>query len=318
MACRSPSRTTSTSPACRRRPAAPWMRGPRGPQRSAGVTQRLRDGRRPGARQDQPARVVPGRDRPQPQLRALAQSVRPCARHRRLQRRQRGAAGLARHADGDRHRHGRLGAGAGRPVRAGGLPADGAALAARGLVPISPTFDTAGVMARSVDDCVLVDHAVAGGPLQLLATPLPGVRLGVPEAYFWDDIDPPVAELARAAPRAACARAGAVLVPCDLAEAGALFQQGCDVDLAARDPARAGRLLRVGTTAPSMRVRSPTRWSSPDVRPLFERPLRPRRPSPPRAYAHALHTLRPAHAGGVPTVASRGTTWPPSSSRPAR
>lgn len=38
---------------------------------------------------------------------------------------------------------------------------------------------------------------ITGGPLRLGAMPLMGVRLGVPDAYFWEELDPPVAELAR-------------------------------------------------------------------------------------------------------------------------
>ncbi|WP_455240238.1 hypothetical protein [Variovorax durovernensis] len=38
---------------------------------------------------------------------------------------------------------------------------------------------------------------ITGGPLRLGAMQLMGVRLGVPEAYFWEEFDPPVAELAR-------------------------------------------------------------------------------------------------------------------------
>jgi Asp-tRNA(Asn)/Glu-tRNA(Gln) amidotransferase A subunit family amidase len=160
-----------------------------------------------------------------------------------------------------------------------------------GLVPISPTFDTAGVMARSVDDCVLADHAVAGGPLQLAATPLAGVRLGVPEAYFWDDIDPPVADLARAT-LARLREAGAVLVPCELAEAGALFQQGAmSISLYEILPALAAYFASHGRPFDARALADSI--ASPDVRPLFERPLGPDAITA-AAYAHALHTLRPA------------------------
>ncbi len=160
-----------------------------------------------------------------------------------------------------------------------------------GLVPISPTFDTAGVMARSVDDCVLADHAVAGGPLQLAATPLAGVRLGVPEAYFWDAIDPPVAELARATLTRLRA-AGAVLVPCDLAEAGALFQQGAmSISLYEILPALAAYFASHGRPFDARALADSV--ASPDVRPLFERPLGADAITT-AAYAHALRTLRPA------------------------
>ncbi len=159
-----------------------------------------------------------------------------------------------------------------------------------GLVPISPTFDTAGVMARCVDDCVLVDHAVTGSPVRLAATPLAGVRLGVPEAYFWEDIDPPVAELARASVERLRA-AGAVLVPCDLAEAGALFQEGSmSISLHEILPALAAYFARHGRPFDARALTDAV--VSPDVRPLFER-LFGDTAITPEAYTHALHTLRP-------------------------
>lgn len=159
-----------------------------------------------------------------------------------------------------------------------------------GLVPISPTFDTAGVMARCVDDCVLVDHAVAGGPLRVAPTPLAGVRLGVPEAYFWEELDPPVAQLARE--RLELLReAGAVLVPCDLTEAGALFREASmTISLHEILPALAAYFARHGRPFDARALTDAV--VSPDVRPLFER-LFGATAITPEAYAHALHTLRP-------------------------
>lgn len=159
-----------------------------------------------------------------------------------------------------------------------------------GLVPISPTFDTAGVMARCVDDCVLVDHAVTGSPAHLAATPLAGVRLGVPAAYFWEDVDPPVAELARDSMERLRA-AGAVLVPCDLAEAGALFQQASmSISLHEILPALAAYFARHGRPFDARALTEAV--VSPDVRPLFERLFGDTAVTP-EAYAHARHTLRP-------------------------
>lgn len=159
-----------------------------------------------------------------------------------------------------------------------------------GLVPISPTFDTAGVMARSVDDCVLTDHAVTGSPARLTPAPLAGVRLGVPEACFWEDIDPPVAELSRASLERLRA-AGAVLVPCDLAEAGALFQEGSmSISLYEILPALAAYFARHDRPFDARALTDAV--ASPDVRPLFERLFGPTAITA-EAYTHALHTLRP-------------------------
>ena len=161
---------------------------------------------------------------------------------------------------------------------------------ADGLVPISPTFDTAGAMARSVDDCVLVDSAVTGSPRRLAATALHGVRLGVPSAYFWDAIDPPVAALA-----ADCLQrlrdAGAVLVPCDLREAGALFGQGSmSISLFEILPALADYFARHGRPFDARQLTDAV--VSPDVKPLFAR-LFGDTAITPGAYQHALHELRP-------------------------
>jgi len=159
-----------------------------------------------------------------------------------------------------------------------------------GLVPISPTFDTTGVMARCVDDCVLVDHAVTGSPARLSATPLAGVRLGVPAAYFWEEIDPPVAELARDSVERLRA-AGAVLVPCDLAEAGALFQEASmSISLHEILPALAAYFARHGRRFDARALTDAV--VSPDVRPLFER-LFGETAVTPETYAHAVQVLRP-------------------------
>ena len=64
---------------------------------------------------------------------------------------------------------------------------------AEGLVPISPTRDTAGPMARSVADVILLDGVITDGPTQLEPARLEGLKLGVARAYFYDNLDPEVA-----------------------------------------------------------------------------------------------------------------------------
>jgi mandelamide amidase len=54
-----------------------------------------------------------------------------------------------------------------------------------GIVPISHTRDTAGPMTRSVADCALLDGVVTGGPTDVAAAQLKGLRLGVPKQHFW-------------------------------------------------------------------------------------------------------------------------------------
>ncbi|MBN8907336.1 MAG: response regulator, partial [Rhodospirillales bacterium] len=143
---------------------------------------------------------------------------------------------------------------------------------------------------RRLPDCVLLDHAVAGGPAQLAATSLASVRLDVPQACFWEELDPPVERLARETLER-LADAGAVLVPCDLSEADALFREGSmTISLFEILPALAAYFARHGRPFDARALADAV--VSPDVRPLFER-LFGASAITPDAYAHALHTLRP-------------------------
>ncbi len=62
-----------------------------------------------------------------------------------------------------------------------------------GTLPLSPTLDTLGPIARTVGDCLLVDSIIADAPLQLPALSLRGLRFAVPEDVVMDDIDDQVA-----------------------------------------------------------------------------------------------------------------------------
>ncbi len=68
-----------------------------------------------------------------------------------------------------------------------------------GTVPLSPTLDTLGPIARSVSDCLQVDAVIADVPLSLPALPLSGLRVAVPEDVVTDDIDHAVARAFTAA-----------------------------------------------------------------------------------------------------------------------
>jgi mandelamide amidase len=83
-----------------------------------------------------------------------------------------------------------------------------------GIVPLSHSRDTAGPMTRSVADAALLD-AIVTGDEALPAGQVPGVRLGVPETHFWEDLDAEQAQVCRAALRR-LGDAGAVLVPVDV------------------------------------------------------------------------------------------------------
>jgi mandelamide amidase len=61
-----------------------------------------------------------------------------------------------------------------------------------GIAPISTTRDTAGPLARSVADLTLLDSVLTGDASPLPSVQLQGLRLGLPQAYFWDDLAPGV------------------------------------------------------------------------------------------------------------------------------
>lgn len=88
-------------------------------------------------------------------------------------------------------------------------------VSADGIAPISATRDTAGPLARSVADLALLDGVLTGDGSPLPTVALRGLRLGLPQSYFWEDLSPGVRSQADAAV-AALRSAGAELVPVDL------------------------------------------------------------------------------------------------------
>ena len=64
----------------------------------------------------------------------------------------------------------------------------------RGLTMISDTRDTVGPMALTVAQVSLLDSVLAGEPNNIVPISAPTLRLGVPRAYFYQDLEPAVAE----------------------------------------------------------------------------------------------------------------------------
>lgn len=89
-----------------------------------------------------------------------------------------------------------------------------------GVVPLSTTRDTVGVLAKSVAEVALVDSALTGSEIPP-PVDLRGLRLGVPREGYYDDLDPEVAALTEAA-LDRLARAGAELVEVRVEDAHAL------------------------------------------------------------------------------------------------
>ena len=68
-----------------------------------------------------------------------------------------------------------------------------------GVTPIAHTRDTAGPMAREVADLVLLDTIITGARDKVAPASLRGLRVGVPRAVFWKNLDPETERLATAA-----------------------------------------------------------------------------------------------------------------------
>jgi aspartyl-tRNA(Asn)/glutamyl-tRNA(Gln) amidotransferase subunit A len=109
-----------------------------------------------------------------------------------------------------------------------------------GTMPLSASLDCIGVLARSVGDCARLLSLIAGPDprdgmtsrrpvpdyehgLDEAAEPgaLAGVRIGVPNRYYFDDIDPEIAELI-ADSRRALEKRGAKIVDVPVGDQGAL------------------------------------------------------------------------------------------------
>lgn len=61
-----------------------------------------------------------------------------------------------------------------------------------GVTPISTTRDTVGIMARTVEDIILLDSVITSAPADFSAISPEQIRLGVPEDYFYDNLEPGV------------------------------------------------------------------------------------------------------------------------------
>jgi Asp-tRNA(Asn)/Glu-tRNA(Gln) amidotransferase A subunit family amidase len=159
-----------------------------------------------------------------------------------------------------------------------------------GIVPISHTRDTAGPMARTVADVALLDAVISGAAAPPVVPALRGVRLGVPQVPFYEDLDPELAAVIEAALEKLVA-AGCVLIPADLPElaslsraAGAIsyYEQPRDLDayLAAASGGLSTREVAAGI-------------ASPDVRAIFETDVLGATAISEQAYRQAMDDHRP-------------------------
>jgi aspartyl-tRNA(Asn)/glutamyl-tRNA(Gln) amidotransferase subunit A len=81
-----------------------------------------------------------------------------------------------------------------------------------GIVPLSPSLDSPGILCRTVEDLAYAYGAIdQGKPLNAAVRPLTGLRIGVVQNTVWEACDDSIAETTRAA-LAKLEREGAVLV----------------------------------------------------------------------------------------------------------
>lgn len=84
-----------------------------------------------------------------------------------------------------------------------------------GVVPLSLTRDTIGLLTRSVEDAILLDHAITGEESPIEAATLKGFRLGVPDAATMTECSLDVADNFEVL-LSALSRAGVIFAPVDL------------------------------------------------------------------------------------------------------
>jgi aspartyl-tRNA(Asn)/glutamyl-tRNA(Gln) amidotransferase subunit A len=97
-----------------------------------------------------------------------------------------------------------------------------------GISPLSPTLDTPGILARTVDDALLAAAEMErhfGRAQGAIGSGTAGsaLRIGIPEEFFWDDCDAGIVEAVRTA-LAELERAGHRLVPLRFPEAVQAFE----------------------------------------------------------------------------------------------
>ncbi len=97
-----------------------------------------------------------------------------------------------------------------------------------GMIMISNTRDTAGPMGRSVEDVALLDAVMSGTENSVGEFDLTTVRLGVPEDYFYADLDADVERVAKAT-LDKLEQAGVTLVRANLANISKLNEIGFPV-----------------------------------------------------------------------------------------
>jgi Asp-tRNA(Asn)/Glu-tRNA(Gln) amidotransferase A subunit family amidase len=160
-----------------------------------------------------------------------------------------------------------------------------------GVVPLSHTRDTVGPMARSMADLVLLDTVMTGATAPVQPPQLKGLRLGVPRAYFYENLDAELAPVIESGLQR-LRDAGCVLVDADFSDieklsaiSGRLSFYECMADLSSYLKSHDSTLTATEVVR---------QIASPDVRELFDtNVLGPKAPTL-EWYQHAIAYDRPA------------------------
>lgn len=159
-----------------------------------------------------------------------------------------------------------------------------------GITPIATTRDTAGPMARSVVDIVVLDGLLSGDRSTVLGGSLRGLRIGVPRKPFFEDLEPDVARVMDEL-LARFRQSGAVLVEVDAASIAASNEKvSFPVVLYEANRDLQAYLARHGTGLTVREVAA--KIASPDVKAVFDGPILGK-PMPVETYADAIAKWRP-------------------------
>lgn len=158
-------------------------------------------------------------------------------------------------------------------------------------MPISGTRDTAGPVARSVDDLLLLDSIVTGTAAVPRPQPLGDLRLGVARSFFWEDLDSDTERVCEAA-LASLEEAGVTLVDLEIPDIATLDEA---VSLAiVYFEARVHLKAYLSDSGSSLTFDEvAARASSPDVRQILEAILDPAVAPSEEDYRAAMLTHRP-------------------------
>ena len=166
---------------------------------------------------------------------------------------------------------------------------------ADGIVPIAPTLDTAGPMARSVSDIVLLDRLISGRPLPEAGGSLKNVRLGLSPMHGADLDESVERRFAQALTR--LREAGATIVEAELPE----LSSRVDLVIAAIRSHLAGPSLSAYLAAHNAPINLPSliEAAGPAVKGRLQSFVRGHSAGGAAAYDHVMSKLRPALQSAV-------------------